>query len=118
MSDDELISLGENRGSLPAELAEMVKDWSEISCELCLSVTLYHPDQEPPGCPWCKGTGIIPENSFFPGGGVDIETWKEDCWKWHGRELNGAKAHWCPDFDDLPIDETCEEEMKICKCYD
>ena len=41
--------------------------------------------------------------------------WVEDCLYWHGRILMGKKAHWCWDFDDLPIDETCEE-MEFCHC--
>lgn len=66
MNGDDLISLGEIRGELTADLADLTKDWPEVSCELCLSVTLYHPDHEPPGCPWCKGTGIIEESNINP----------------------------------------------------
>ena len=33
----------------------------------------------------------------------------EDCIRWRGRVLNGDYAHWCPDWDGLPIDETCNE---------
>lgn len=34
---------------------------------------------------------------------------EEDCHHWRGRLLTGARAHWCPEWDDLPIDETCPE---------
>lgn len=37
------------------------------------------------------------------------DDWQEDCLKWRGRILNGVYAHWCFDWDELPIDETCDE---------
>lgn len=39
----------------------------------------------------------------------------EDCMKWRGRALTGKYAHWCWDWDGLPIDETCEEWPCVCK---
>jgi hypothetical protein len=42
--------------------------------------------------------------------------WEQDCLHWHGKILIGKFAHWCPDFDDLPIDETMEMEWQICTC--
>jgi len=44
------------------------------------------------------------------------EDWIEDCLKFHGRILNGENAHWCLDWDFLPIDSTCEAEMECCCC--
>lgn len=41
--------------------------------------------------------------------------WEEDCMYWWGRVLAGEHGHWCADFDDLPIDETCEE-FEHCSC--
>ncbi len=41
--------------------------------------------------------------------------WKEDCKKWHGKELVGKKSHWCLEWDYLPIDETCHE-FEVCQC--
>jgi hypothetical protein len=41
--------------------------------------------------------------------------WREDCVRWWGRVLTGGYRHWCPDWDYLPIDETCEE-FKCCIC--
>lgn len=35
--------------------------------------------------------------------------WEEDCLKYHGVILTGNGAHWCAEWDDLPIDETCYE---------
>lgn len=35
--------------------------------------------------------------------------WEEDCMKWHGEVLRGQHAHWCVDWDGLPLDETCAE---------
>lgn len=43
--------------------------------------------------------------------------WAEDCMVWRGRILTGKKAHWCFDWDELPVDETCEE-IAYCHCYD
>jgi hypothetical protein len=40
--------------------------------------------------------------------------WLHDCMKWRGRPLNGKHAHWCRDWDDLPMDETCEEWPCVC----
>lgn len=36
--------------------------------------------------------------------------------KTHGRILKGQYAHWCTDWDDMPIDETCME-FASCTCY-
>ena len=33
----------------------------------------------------------------------------EDSLRWRGRILNGVYAHWCFEWDELPIDETCPE---------
>jgi len=35
--------------------------------------------------------------------------WIEDSMRWRGKVLTGKHAHWCPDWDFLPIDETCPE---------
>lgn len=43
--------------------------------------------------------------------------WEEDCKHFYDRVLTGEKRHWCPEYDYLPIDETCSE-MKYCHCYD
>jgi hypothetical protein len=37
------------------------------------------------------------------------EEFKQDCLKWYGKVLTGKFAHWCYDWDGLPIDETCGE---------
>jgi hypothetical protein len=51
-----------------------------------------------------------------PGGAHDPRRtdWANDCLHWRGRLLTGDRAHWCPDWDDLPIDETCEEWPCAC----
>lgn len=43
-------------------------------------------------------------------------TWDEDCLHWMGMILTGDYKHYCPDWDDLPIDETCTE-FGGCTCY-
>lgn len=43
------------------------------------------------------------------------EEWKEDCIHHHGKVLTGKYSHWCPEFDYLPIDETCIE-FEYCLC--
>lgn len=37
------------------------------------------------------------------------DVWAEDCILWRGAVLTGTYLHWCPEWDDLPIDETCPE---------
>jgi hypothetical protein len=42
--------------------------------------------------------------------------WIKDCVHWRGRVLTGRHAHWCMDWDCLPIDETTPEWP--CACAD
>lgn len=35
--------------------------------------------------------------------------WEDDCRTYRGEILAGRYAHWCCEWDDLPIDETCLE---------
>lgn len=45
------------------------------------------------------------------------EAWREDCIKWRGHILTGKFGHWCYDWDELPVDETCIEF--VCDtCFD
>lgn len=44
------------------------------------------------------------------------QEWKDECLKYYGRVLTGKFAHWCWDWDQLPIDETCRE-FEVCCCY-
>lgn len=44
------------------------------------------------------------------------QAWKDDCETWRGRLLTGDFAHWCDDWDGLPIDETTSEWP--CACAD
>ena len=43
------------------------------------------------------------------------QDWIDDCQKWRGRLLTGAKGHWCDDWDGLPVDETCDEFPCVCE---
>lgn len=43
------------------------------------------------------------------------EDWIEDCLHWRGKVLTGKYGHWCPEWDYLPIDETCEEWGICCE---
>ena len=45
------------------------------------------------------------------------KVWTKECYRWHNRFLSGEKAHYCPDWDYLPIDETCEE-IEACTCFE
>jgi len=38
-----------------------------------------------------------------------------ECLKTYGEILKGEKAHLCPDWDFLPIDENCDE-FEACLC--
>jgi len=41
--------------------------------------------------------------------------WIEDCKREYGKILTGTQGHWCPEWDFLPIDETCKE-YAACTC--
>jgi hypothetical protein len=45
------------------------------------------------------------------------EEWRTDCIHYWGRTLTGKKGHWCPEWDYLPIDDTCQE-FEHCLCFD
>lgn len=42
--------------------------------------------------------------------------WEEDCLRYWGTILTGKFGHWCWDWDELPIDETCKE-FEYCGCF-
>ena len=44
------------------------------------------------------------------------ENWDYDSYKFHGRILTGQYAHYCYDWDGLPLDETCRE-FETCSCF-
>jgi len=43
--------------------------------------------------------------------------WRAECLHWRGVVLVGRFAHYCFDFDGLPVDETCEE-FDCCRCFE
>ena len=52
---------------------------------------------------------------------TDPKGWTEEEWlevsvRYNGRPLVGKYRHFCNDWDDLPIDETCEE-FSGCTCW-
>ena len=44
------------------------------------------------------------------------EEWFRESKKWVGRILDGQYAHWCDDWDGLPVDETTKE-FECCTCF-
>lgn len=42
---------------------------------------------------------------------------EEDCMLFYRKILTGKYKHYCPDWDFLPIDETCPE-FNCCTCPD
>ncbi len=44
-----------------------------------------------------------------------VKIWVRDCFRWHDRLLTGNFQHYCPDWDYLPIDDTCME-YEACFC--
>lgn len=46
---------------------------------------------------------------------IPSQDWIDDCMKWRGEVLTGKYAHWCWDWDGLPIDETTQEWPCACK---
>lgn len=51
----------------------------------------------------------IPNNCWLP--------WCEDCYRYVGHVLNGEYAHWCMEWDGLPVDETMHEFVH-CLCWE
>jgi len=49
--------------------------------------------------------------------GLETKDWIEDCVRWRGTVLRGFYAHWCHDWDCLPVDENTPE-MDCCCCFD
>ena len=47
---------------------------------------------------------------------IKSEEWKDECLLTYGEILTGKNAHWCWDWDGMPIDETCKMEMECCTC--
>jgi len=41
---------------------------------------------------------------------------EKECIRWYGEKLTGNYAHYCPDWDYLPIDDTCVE-FQSCTCH-
>ena len=41
--------------------------------------------------------------------------WARECTFFHGRILEGEKNHYCPEWDYMPVDETCME-YEFCTC--
>jgi hypothetical protein len=48
----------------------------------------------------------------------DQAEFDRDCLKWRGRLLTGKHAHWCYDWDGLPVDETTAEWPCTCGLKD
>jgi hypothetical protein len=44
------------------------------------------------------------------------ENFDFDSYRFHHRILVGKYAHYCLEWDELPIDETCKE-IEVCNCY-
>jgi hypothetical protein len=38
-----------------------------------------------------------------------MSDWKSECIKWRGHILTGEHGHYCLEWDQLPVDETCPE---------
>lgn len=63
---------------------------------------------QPQGTPGAPAVTDLPENA------MPSADWKLDSYRWRGRVLTGKFGHWCPDWDFLPIDETCPEWPCVC----
>lgn len=48
---------------------------------------------------------------------LNNQGWIADCMKWRGRVLTGEYTHWCYGWDELPMDETCDEWPCECAEY-
>jgi hypothetical protein len=45
-----------------------------------------------------------------------MSDWEDDCLRWRGKVLTGTYAHYCYDWDFLPVDETTPE-FSCCCCF-
>lgn len=52
----------------------------------------------------------------FKDGGAIHPQWKHESLHWRGVILRGWLAHYCNDWDGLPVDETTSE-FSCCTCY-
>jgi hypothetical protein len=46
----------------------------------------------------------------------ELSEFDRDSLRFHKRILTGSKKHFCPEWDFMPIDETCKE-FECCLCY-
>lgn len=60
---------------------------------------------------WCSWLALVRWVAF-----MGLTEWEADCMKWRGRVLTGRFAHWCYDWDGLPVDETTPDEFECCGC--
>ena len=44
----------------------------------------------------------------------DRHEWIDECMHYRGVVLDGEFSHWCLDWDELPVDETCREWPCTC----
>ncbi len=56
-----------------------------------------------------SGRGDGSDEQEAPAAHEGSPQWQADCLKWRGKVLTGKHGHWCPEWDDLPIDETSLE---------
>jgi hypothetical protein len=47
---------------------------------------------------------------------AELTEWEKKCLRYHGRVLVGRYPHYCAEWDELPIDETCPE-FESCICH-
>ena len=59
-------------------------------------------------------SGLISKEEIRKDDLRDDQEWKADCLHWRGVVLTGVLAHWCWDWDFLPVDETTSEIEGCC----
>lgn len=65
-------------------------------------------------CHWCPlNMPVMRWSDLF---GSASLSWVQDAYSWRGHAMLGKYAHWCQEWDDLPVDETTEE-WASCTCY-
>ena len=77
-------------------------DFTDAQRKICLSMIRRYENREP-----------VPDYLRW---NASRALFFRDCLHWHGRELTGKYRHWCREWDELPIDETCTE-FKFCTCF-
>lgn len=103
------------RDAVPRTAIDVLIDQASMECTLCGAGACDCWDTC--ACGWTKPrTESACQRCLDRWTPVTALTWVADCLEWRGHVLRGVAIHWCPEWDFLPMDETCDREWP-CDCY-